>query len=79
MKVKELIAELEKLDPNKEIYGLCEDLEITKEKFVEIFSVERIDSVEVKMGRNSKGTHDFTLFPKEGGEDNYFLYLTNNF
>jgi hypothetical protein len=49
MKIKELIEELQKLDPDKSIYGYCEDEELKAEgKDVQLFSISKVSEVEAE-------------------------------
>jgi hypothetical protein len=52
MKIKELIEELQKLDPEKSIYGYCEDEDLKVEgKDVQIFSISKVSEVEAEPSR----------------------------
>ncbi|WP_407412480.1 hypothetical protein [Acinetobacter sp.] len=45
MKVKELIAELQKLNPEHNIYAVCEDQELVgNHKLFEVFMLESVNS-----------------------------------
>jgi len=56
MKIKELIKELQKLDPDKSIYGYCEDEDLTaKGKPIQIFEVSGVSEVEAESSRIDGG------------------------
>lgn len=56
MKIKELIKELQKFDPEKSIFGYCEDEELKVEgKPIQIFEVSGVSEVEAESSRIDGG------------------------
>lgn len=74
MKVKELIAELQKLDPEKVVLGICEDEDLKgKGKGLEFFYVESVSLVRATSQRIDVGEVGFTF--GEGPEARDFVFL----
>lgn len=60
LKIKDLIAALEKLDPNMSVYGYSDDPELVGEKEgYKVFSVDSVDATQVERDRD-----DLTGMPK---------------
>ncbi|WP_426119575.1 hypothetical protein [Pseudomonas sp. DSP3-2-2] len=58
MKVKELIAQLQKLDPNLSILASSEDSEIVEERqLIRMFEIGSSDAVEVERFRDHEHIH----------------------
>lgn len=56
MKIKDLIKELQKLDPEKPIYAYCEDEELKADgEPVQIFEVSGVSEVEAESSRLNDG------------------------
>ncbi|MFH7347308.1 hypothetical protein L1A45_01515 [Acinetobacter variabilis] len=56
MKVKELIAELQKLNPEQTVYALCEDEELVGDKKAfEVFMLESVTSAKFIGTRDNDG------------------------
>ena len=74
--VKDLIAELEKLDPNLDIYGYSDDPELVGEnEGYKVFSVDSVDAHQVNKDRD-----ELTRMPKlifSAGEGSQKVALLN--
>jgi len=80
MKVKDLIKELQKLNPELDVYTLSEDDEITKGKNVaEVFGIKDINSAVVEVSRDEKYKPKFIFYPVEKGKEVCFINFTSNF
>ncbi|HIW22008.1 MAG TPA: hypothetical protein H9887_08340 [Candidatus Dorea intestinavium] len=80
MKVKDLIKELEKLNPEHDIYVLSDDEKITKGKNIaEVFDITDISTARVLAGRDNENKPKFEFFPVENGKDICFINFTTDF
>lgn len=80
MKVKELIAKLEKLEPHLEIYGYTEDESLAKPN--NPFYVFDIDNVNVQVGntfRDEKRSPCITFGESENSRKLAFINFTTDF
>ena len=80
MKVKDLIKELEKLNPEHDVFILSDDEQITKGKnLAEVFDIKDVSTASVLMGRDEQYKPKFEFFPKEHGRDVCFINFTTDF
>lgn len=82
MKVKDLLSQLSKLDPNLELYGYINDsCLIAKESPYHVLSIENIDVSIIESKRDGKGTPIFTFSEAEakGARKVAFINLSADF
>lgn len=80
MKVKDLIQELQKLNPELDVYTLSEDNEITKGKNVaEVFGIKDVSSMVVEVSRDEQYKPKFVFYPVEKGQEVCFINFTSDF
>lgn len=79
MKIKELVEELQKLDPEKSIYGYCEDEDLKVEgKDVQIFSISKVSEVEAEPSRPDSGKPWLKFGRSESSEKFVLLEITSD-
>lgn len=80
MKVKDLIAQLSKIDQNLEVYGYSEDESIaTQEKPFRFFAVEDVSVNRAILNRGKYGTPEAVFDSGEGSQNLAFLNMTADF
>lgn len=81
LKVKDLIAALEKLDPNLDIYGFSDDPELVGEnEAYKVFSVDSIDAHQVERERDDlTGMPQLKFSAGEGSQKVALLNLSYRF
>lgn len=80
MKVKELIAELQKLDPEKNLLAICEDDDIAlKGNFFETFWVESVSVVRAEAKRIDVGEVSFRFGEYPETKEHIFINLSHKF
>ncbi len=80
MKIKDLIKELQKLDPELDVYVLSEDEEITQGRNIaEVFGIKDVNSAIVEAGRDENNKPQFTFYPVEKGREICFINFTADF
>lgn len=80
MKVKELIAELEKLNPEQTVYAYCEDEELVcTKKAYEVFMLESVSTVKFTGSRDNDGMPVMTFDDGPDATQQVFLNLMYRF
>lgn len=80
MKVKELIAELEKLNPEQTVYAYCEDEELVgTKKAYEVFMLESVSTVKFTGSRDNDGMPVMTFDGSPDATQQVFLNLMYRF
>lgn len=76
MKIKELIEELQKLDPKESIYAYCEDEDLKVEgKDVQVFSISKVSEVEAESSRLDLGSGKPWLKFGKSADSSKFILL----
>jgi len=76
MKVKDLIEQLNKLDPNLELYGYTDDdCLATSDRAYHVFSVESVDESVIESERDSKGRPIFRFSNMEAKESRKVAFI----
>lgn len=80
MKVKELIAELQKLDPEQTVLAICEDEDIVRDgRLFETFWVDSPSVVRAEASRVDVGVVEFKIGEYPGTRDHVFIHLEHKF
>lgn len=80
MKVKELIAELQKLDPEQNVLAICEDEDLVgRGKGLEYFYVDSVSVARATSHRIDIGEVDFTFGDGPEARDFVFIQLDYKF
>jgi hypothetical protein len=80
MKVKELIAELQKLDPEQTVLAICEDEDILRKgQLFETFWVDSASVVRAEASRVDFGEVAFKFGEFPDTRDHVFLHLEHKF
>lgn len=78
MKVKELIAELQKLDPNLQLLAACEDEEVVVPGYlVRPFEVMEASAVSVAIDWDEKDRRTMCAVPAEDGQKFAIIDITS--
>lgn len=80
MKVKDLIEQLQKLDPNLQVLAACEDEGVVVPGyFVRPFEVTEVTSVSVEIDSDDKGRRTMRAVPIEDGQKFAVIEITSVF
>ncbi|USW94157.1 hypothetical protein NHF39_22900 [Pseudomonas proteolytica] len=80
MKVKDLIEELQKLDPNLQVLAVCEDEGVVVSGyFVRPFEVTEVSAVSVEIERDDEGRRTMCSVPAEDGRQFAVIEITSVF
>lgn len=80
MRVKELIEQLQKLDPNLHVLAACEDKDVVVPGyFVRPFEVTEVSGVSVEIDWDDKGRRTMCAVPAEDGQDFAIIDITSVF
>ena len=80
MKVKDLIEQLQKLDPNLQVLAACEDEGVVVPGyFVRPFEVTEVTSVSVEIDSDYKGRRTMCAVPIEDGQKFAVIEITSVF
>ena len=80
MKVKDLIEQLQKLDPNLQVLAACEDEGVVVPGyFVRPFEVTEVSSVSVEIGSDDEGRRTMCAVPVEDGQKFAVIEITSVF
>lgn len=80
MKVKDLIEQLQKLDPNLQVLAACEDEGVVVPGyFVRPFEVTEVTSVSVEIDSDDKGRRAMCAVPVENGQKYAVIEITSVF
>lgn len=80
MKVKDLIEQLQKLDPNLQVLAACEDEGVVVPGyFVRPFVVTEVTSVSVEIDSDDKGRRTMCAVPIEDGQKFAVIEITSVF
>lgn len=80
MKVKELITELQKLNPEQTVYAICEDEELVgDEKMSEVFMLDTVTTAKFTGTRDSEGMPVIKFEDGNNATEQVFLNLFYRF
>ncbi|MCV4285109.1 hypothetical protein [Pseudomonas capsici] len=80
MKVKELIEQLQKLDPNLDVYATCEDPGILGEnQLVRPFDIVEASAVEVELSRDESRRPQISTVVAGEGRKRAIIEITADF
>lgn len=81
LQVKDLIAALEKLDPNLHIYGFSDDPDlVSRDEAYKIFSVDSVNAQNVEKGRDDlTGMPSLKFSTAEGSQEVAFVNMSYRF
>lgn len=80
MKVKELIAELQKLDPDLQVFAACEDEGVVVPGYlVRPFEVSEASAVSIAIDWDDKGRRTMCAVPPEDGRKFAIIDITSVF
>ena len=80
MKVKDLIEELKKLDPNLQVLAACEDEGVVVPgHFVRPFEITEVSAVSVEIEWDDEGRRTMCAVPAEDGQQFAVIEITSVF
>ena len=79
MKVQDLINKLNKLDPNLQIYGICDEENLDSKIIDMIFDIEKISTNNAVLSRDEKRNPKITWSSEKGSQKIAVLSLTSVF
>ncbi|QRO13579.1 hypothetical protein I6J32_01470 [Moraxella osloensis] len=79
MKVQDLINKLNKLDPNLQIYGICDEENLDSKIIDMIFDIEEISTNNAVLSRDEKRNPKITWSSEKGSQKIAVLSLTSVF
>lgn len=79
MKVQDLINKLNKLDPNLQIYGICDEENLDSKIIDMIFDIEEISTNNAVLSRDEKRNPKITWSSEKGSQRIAVLSLTSVF
>ena len=79
MKVQDLINKLNKLDPNLQIYGICDEDNLDSKIIDMIFDIEEISTNNAVLSRDEKRNPKITWSSEKGSQKIAVLSLTSVF
>ena len=77
MKVQDLINKLNKLDPNLQIYGICDEENLDSKIIDMIFDIEEISTNNAVLSRDEKRNPKITWSSEKGSQKIAVLSLTS--
>ncbi|WP_352338738.1 hypothetical protein [Psychrobacter sp. 16-MNA-CIBAN-0192] len=79
MKVSNLIDKLSKLDPNLEVYGICDEETIDAKELFFLFDIDSIDTARVVTGRDNSNKPVISFENSQDSREMAFINLTTIF
>ena len=79
MKVQDLINKLNKLDPNLQIYGICDEENLDSKIIDMIFDIEEISTNNAVLSRDENRNPKITWSSEKGSQKIAVLSLTSVF
>ncbi|VVP66143.1 hypothetical protein [Pseudomonas fluorescens] len=80
MKVKDLINQLQKLDPNLQVLAACEDEGVVVQGYVvRPFEVTEVSSVSIEIDSDDEGRRTMCSVPVEDGQKFAVIEITSVF